>query len=476
MDAPLIFAPRSEKQRMILMDESSDVLLTGGGAGSSKSYTCLLKALKYIKDPAARVMIIRESYPTLKLSGGLVDESKGIYSHFGGVFGVQALTWKFPNGATIQFSALPDNLGEWQGLQATHMLVDEAAGFKESEILFLLSRLRSAKYKGHMNLTMTCNPDANSFLYKWVEYCLDPETGIPKSGTELIERYFVTINGKMCWGNSVEELFKEYGYGKELGVDFRPLKFRFIPMTIQDNPILLKNNPTYLSNLQSQPRVNQQRFLFGSWTARPEGSSFFDRSWLEVVEYPPINPQSKIRSWDLAASVPSEATPNPDWTAGVLMSRTREGVYYIEHVKRFRKQTDGVLNEIVETAKNDGLDIPVSIPRDTGSGGKSANDFFTRFLAEQGVYVRSIQMSGHSSKINRFKPFVSLAANGHVKIVRGDWNEDFLNELEFFDGSRNIKDDQVDGTSDATNELAKQMHIPSFSIPSMEQASPIPRI
>jgi hypothetical protein len=58
-----------------MQDNTTDVLLCGGGAGGGKTMTCLLKALKYVQDPAARVMIIRSSYPVLKLPGGLIDEA-----------------------------------------------------------------------------------------------------------------------------------------------------------------------------------------------------------------------------------------------------------------------------------------------------------------------------------------------------------------------------------------------------------------
>lgn len=471
-----VFSPCSIKQQMILLDDSTDLLLCGGGAGGSKSYSCLMKALKYIQDPAARVMIVRETYPTLKLSGGLVDESKNIYSWFDGEFKSQALMWKFPNGATIQFAAIPDNLGEWQGLAATHILVDEAASFTQEQILFLMSRLRSAKYKGHMNLTMTCNPDRNSFLYAWVLPLLDPLTGIPKPGTENITRYFVNIGGKILWGNSKEELYKEHGHGLIEGKNFMSLSFRFIPLTVYDNPILLKNNPSYLANLLSQPRVNQQRFLHGSWTARPEGSSFFNRDWVEVVEHPPVNPVSVCRSWDLAASVKSETNPDPDYTAGVKLSRDRLGIYYIEDMKKFRKLIDGVLKEIIEASHDDGPDCQVTIPRDPGAGGKAANLYFTRTLAENGVPVKSIVSSGHISKVQNFLPFASLCEGGSVKIVRGDWNDEFLTTLEYFTGSRNVHEDEADAVASAFNTLCKQVTIPTFSVPNLSKPSPIPTI
>lgn len=485
MDDQVVFGPCSLKQQLILLDDTTDILLCGGGAGGGKSHTCLTKALKYINDPAARVLIVRRSYPMLKLPGGLIDESKSIYNQFGGEFRVQSSTWHFPNGATIQFAPIPDKIAEWQGLQATNILVDEAAEFTQDEILFLIGRLRGAKYKGHLDVTMTCNPSRSSFLFEWVKYSLDEATGVPKPGTENIIRYFINVGGVMYWENSIEELWEKHG--KPLGmvrehsnpekVNFHPKSFRFIPLTIYDNPILLKNNPGYLANLLSQPRVNQLRFLHGSWTAKAEGAGFFRREWVEVVDHPPVNPMSRVRSWDLAASIPSESNPNPDWTAGVKMSRDRFGYYYIEDCARFRKLTDGVLKELIDVAEYDGKDdTQVTIPKDPGAGGKTANAFFLRTLAENGIPAKSVVVSGHSGKIQRFLPFCTLAESGFVRVVRGDWNEAFFAELEDFIGDRNQKDDQVDATSDAFNTLSKQIQLPTFAVPKLEGASPVPKI
>jgi predicted phage terminase large subunit-like protein len=471
----IVLRPCSRKQQLMLMDNETDILIAGGGAGSGKSHLSLMKALQFCEDPAARVGILRLSYPMLKGIGGLVDESKHMYRPFGGEWCVQPLEWKMANGAVIKFMACPDNLAELQGLQFTNIILDEAAEFSLEAVLMLKSRLRGARYKGKLSMTLTCNPSRTSYLYDWVSYSLDPETGVPKPGTEDITRWFVMLNNKITWGDSPQQLYDEHGFGMKLGVNFIPVSVRYIPMTIYDNPILLKNNPGYLANLLAGTRVFQLRFLHGSWTAVVEGASVFDRNWVKFVDHAPVNPANKVRSWDLAHSVPSESYPNPDYTAGVLMSRTRHGSYCIEHVKRFRKLTDGVVKEIVDTSSDDGRDITVTIPRDNG-GGKAASSFFLRTFAEEGMSVRGIPISGHTSKMQRFLPFCTLAESGCVTMVRGDWNEDFLTELEHFTGAKTEKNDQVDSCADAFNVLAKQVLMPTMKIPDMTMPSIIPRI
>lgn len=473
--------PCSLKQKIVLTDDSTDVLLVGGGAGGGKSYMALLKALKYVQDPAARVLIVRLTYPLLKSIGGLVDEAKHIYPHFGGEWRVQPLEWHFPNGAQIKFVAMPADRKDVQGWQATNIIIDEGAEFQLEDVLALIGRLRGARYKGKLSVTITCNPNRQSYLYPWVEWCLDKTTGVPVAGTENMERWFVVLNNKVLWAESREALYAQHGAGMIMDpkpgekANFVPKSFRFVPMTVYDNPILLKNNPGYLANLLAQTRVAQLRFLHGSWTAVVEGSSYFQRTWVPIVEGPPVHAE-RVRSWDLAGTVPSEVNTDPDYTAGVLMSRGRDGLYYIEHVKRFRKLTDGVLKDIEGTAKEDGLDILVTVPKDPGQSGKVANQFFVGKLTEAGLTVVSIPVSGHSGKVSRFLPFASMCEAGLVRAVRGEWLDDYFTELETFTGNRNDHDDQVDATSDAFNRLARQVNIPTFAVPDFSQASPLPRM
>ena len=264
MTEKVVFGPCSEKQRLVLQDDTTDLLLVGGGAGGGKSRICLTKYLPNLEDPNARIAVFRQTHPELLRPGGLIDESHHIYPYLNGQWGSQKKKWIFPSGATISFSAIANirDIESWKGSQLTNILIDEAADWSMEVIIFLLSRLRSATYKRKLQMVMSCNPDRASFLYEWVKPFLDAN-GVPKPGTENIIRWFVVLNGKIFWGDSPEQLYEQYGTGYVLGKDFIPKSFRFIPLNLYDNPILMKNNPEYLSNLLSQSRVNQLRFLQG---------------------------------------------------------------------------------------------------------------------------------------------------------------------------------------------------------------------
>ncbi|MFK5282834.1 hypothetical protein ACI3PL_25035, partial [Lacticaseibacillus paracasei] len=57
-----------------------------------------------------------------------------------------------------------------------------------------------------------------------------------------------------------------------------------------------------------------------------------------------------VRAWDLAASEPTEDNPNPDWTAGVKMSRLSSGRYLIWGMSRAREKSNKVRDRILRCA------------------------------------------------------------------------------------------------------------------------------
>ena len=469
MTDQVVFAPCSLKQQLVLTDTTTDVLLVGGGAGGGKTRCCLTKYLPEVGDKNFMGIIFRKSQPELKVAGGIVDESKKIYPHLKGKYKIQEMKWEFPGGGFIQFRGLPDDITSLQGMQATNILVDEAAEWKEEDILFLLSRMRSGSYQGKRQCVLTCNPSRDSFLYNWVEWCLD-ENGVPKAGTENVIRWFVNLDGKIYWADSKEELVEKHGQGYVVGENFIPKSFRFIPMMIYDNPILLKNDPSYLASLLAQPKVNQLRYLHGSWTARPEAAGYFKREWCEVLYQRPIAAK-RVRAWDLAGTLPSEANRDPDWSVGVLMSRDRFGRYCIEDVVRFRDRPAGVLETILKTAEADGADVDIVIPADPNAAGQAYAQGIVRELSEKGFYCRIFKTN--ISKLTRFAPFAAVAEAKLVSYIKADWNEEYLTELENFDGDRKKKDDQADATSDAFKHLARTAQFPqNFSLPNLTRANP----
>ena len=181
----------------------------------------------------------------------------------------------------------------------------------------------------------------------------------------------------------------------------------------------------------------------------PRGGAIFQRDWFEIVDSVPEK-GLKARSWDLAATV-AEGSGDPDWTVGLLGSRGPDGVKYIRDMVRFRADPAGVVARLLSTAQNDGYGVTQRIPQDPGSAGKINADYLTRELRRMGRNSRFQTVTG--DKLSRALPAVADASCGRIKLVRGAWNDVFLDEITAFPKGRH--DDIVDALSDLHDELTR---------------------
>lgn len=465
----IIIGPASKKQEMFLNSDTT-ITLAGGAAGSGKSFVSLLIALKFMNHPRATGIIFRKTSKMLTSPGSIWHEAVHLYSTLYPkdlIVRHQANEIVFPNGALLKFSHMQHEKNKYdhKGGQYSLVIFDEATDFSEDQVMYLVSRMRNAYVDYTPQMFLMCNPDFDSFLRLWIQdYYLDSR-GIPLPERTGHKRWFYRQGNKMLWYNSEEEARAVHGHGPTSGVN----TFTFIGANCLDNPPLLKAQPDYLTNLMSLPRVERERLLDGSWFARPENSGLFKREWVQEVDFPNGRAKKRVRSWDLAFTKPSEINPNPDWTAGVLVSKDETNVYTIEHVVRARDRVHEIEKLIFETAIRDGKGVTITIPQDPAAAAGAYAKSLQRRLAEMGFHVKLCKPV--NSKITRFAPFASLAQAGFVNVVRGDWNSDFYEELEIFDGDAKRKDDQVDCCSDAVLVLNTQLALPNFSLPTFEKTS-----
>lgn len=172
---------------------------------------------------------------------------------------------------------------------------------------------------------------------------------------------------------------------------------------------------------------------------QPEGGGLVKREWFEgrFVESAPSD-ATRCRGWDIA-----ETDGGGNYTAGVRLSR-KDGITYVEHaVREQRTLVDGLL---LATAESDGWTCKV---REGSGSGKATIAARSQILAKYD-YAASPETD---SKVERFSPFRGQCEAGNVRIVRGEWNEVWLDEVCAFPVGR--YDDQVDATSNAYNELVK---------------------
>ena len=461
-----IFAPASRKQEIFLGSDAT-ITLAGGSAGSGKTYTSLLIALKFMQHPRATGVIFRRTSKMLTAPGSIWHEAVNMYTTIypkGLKVRSRELEIVFPNGALLKFSHMQhaQNMYDHKGGQYSFVCFDEATDFTEEMILYLLSRMRNAYVDYTPQMFLMTNPDYNSFLRLWIQdFYLDKQTGIPYEDLAGIKRWFVRKGSEMVWYSDLEEAQKIYGNGPESGIT----SFTFIPATCRDNPPLLKAQPDYISKLLALDRVEMERLLLGSWFARLENAGYFKREWCGQVPFANGFARKRIRAWDIAFTLPSEQNRNPDWTRGVLISKDPTHRYTVEDMASMQDRPANVEKLIFDTAEADGRGVVISIPLDPGaSAGAYAKDLQRR-LAEKGFIVRLVKPV--KSKLTRFAPFASVAQSGWVDVVVADWNKAFFDELEIFDGNGKSKDDQCDACSDAFLLLNREVVLPNMQLTDM---------
>ena len=155
-----------------------------------------------------------------------------------------------------------------------------------------------------------------------------------------------------------------------------------------------------------------------------------------------------VRAWDFAATEPSGASPDPDWTRGVKMGRQANGRYVVLDVVGTRGSPHVVERMLKNTADQDGVKVHVRIPQDPGSAGKVVKSAYSLLLAGKTVHGEPVT----GDKEDRARPFSAQVEAGNVDIVAGPWNAEFLSELQGFPTLKH--DDIVDASSDAFNYLA----------------------
>jgi predicted phage terminase large subunit-like protein len=176
----------------------------------------------------------------------------------------------------------------------------------------------------------------------------------------------------------------------------------------------------------------------------PREGLMFKRAWFvdKIVDQPPPNCRW-VRHWDLAASKKSTSAR----TAGVKIGRAPDGKFYVADVVKVQEEGAMVRQIIMTTAQIDGRGTEISLPQDPGQAGKVQAQDLVAMLA--GFVVSAEPETG--DKETRAQPFAAQCQAGNVCIVRGAWNESYLDELCTFPTAK-FKD-QVDASSGAFGRL-----------------------
>jgi predicted phage terminase large subunit-like protein len=433
--------------QMSFLTTPADIAFGGGAAGSGKSFALLMDPLRHIHTPGFDAIFFRRVSTQIRGGGGIWDEALRLYTRAGARVRAHASEFLFPTGgrpARIAFSHLQyeSDAQSHQSKQYAAIFLDEASQFTSSQFWALLSRNRSTCGVRPF-VKATTNPDPDSWVREFLAWWINPETGFPIPERAGVLRWFLRVNDKIEWADSPEDLLDMFPDA----LPDAPLSVTFIPGSLDENKILNTIDPGYRSKLLALPMVERQKLLEGNWNARARAGNVFKREWLPVVDVRPAEILKTVRAWDKAATEKRKGN-DPDWTAGVRMSQTRSGLIIIEDAVR-RRETPGSVERLLRaTASQDGSSVEVWQWRDPGQAGKVDAHYTAR--AMQGITFRTEPAT--KSKLVYAGPLSAQAEAGNVVLLRGEWNSDFLAELEGFPDRPH--DDLVDAASLAYRKLS----------------------
>jgi predicted phage terminase large subunit-like protein len=374
----------------------------GGAAGGGKTDGLLDAALQYFDVPTYRALLLRRTFADLSLPGALMPRAQEWLGETDARYIGSRKMWRAPHGGTLTFGYLAkeSDVYQYQGSEFHFIGIDESTQMTEFMYSYMFSRLRRAK-NSTIPLRMRVASNPGGIGHEWMK-----------------------------------RLYIDEGVAKG-----RP----FIRAKLEDNPYL--DQEEYIKALMHLDPLTRRQLLEGDWSARHE-DGMFRREWFEIVDKAPEGIRV-IRFWDFAATAP-DPKKDSDFTAGCLLG-VLDGVYYIIDVRHGRYNPRGVENLVSATAAVDGQSVTVGIESEPGSSGKIVLDHFRRRVLD-GYNVRELAVN--TAKPVRAAPIASAAEAGNVKIVRGDWVSDFLDEAEGF--PYGAHDDQIDALSGAYTLLSKQ--------------------
>ena len=438
------------------MATPANVCIYGGAAGGGKSYGLLLSPLRYKNVPGFGCTIFRRNFNQIFSQGGLWDESMQIYRGIRGADPKIARgQWWFRDKdgnivSKVTFAHIErdEDVHKWQGAQICEIGFDELTHFSEKTFFYMLSRNRSTCGVTPF-VRATCNPDADSWVAKFIEWWIDKDTGYPIQERSGKIRWFIRRNETLYWANTRQELWEQFGLQTEEERQ-EPRSVTFIASKLQDNKELLRVNPGYLANLKALSVIERERLLNGNWKIKAAAGLFFKRTQLgDILDKVPNDVIRWVRCWDLAATEKTE-DGDPAYTSGVLIGKRKNGRYVIADVINRQMSASDVRKTIKPSAQADRAAykrVRIRLPKDPGQAGKEQAESYIKYLA--GFDVKTVAETG--SKEARAEPMAAQWQAGNFDLVAGPWNEEYLLQLENFPDGK-FKD-MVDASANGFAEI-----------------------
>lgn len=245
------WAPQDKQALATFLAGQADEILYGGAAGGGKSEWLLHYALdQMLAHGNNRGGIFRRVFPSLQRT--LIPRSKQFYPEHGGVWNGVTHSWSFPNGSVLEMGSLQyaDSILDHQGAEYGFIGFEEVTEFLESQVDYMVGRLRAPAPGIRPHMAATANPGGSG--HRWV---------------------------KRRWVKPKEGDWREK--------DGRPVAYRpwrpaptlenpepnlrvFVPATLADNPKLMARDPGYINRLRALAGTNKallKAMETGDWDA-----------------------------------------------------------------------------------------------------------------------------------------------------------------------------------------------------------------
>jgi predicted phage terminase large subunit-like protein len=397
-----------------------------------------MAALQYADVPGYHALVLRPSVTELQLAGGLIELAHDWLAPTKAHWSGDTKTWRFKGpgrngagGATLTFGYLADttDVARYAGSSYSFLGFDELTRFEETHYrrMFRVLRQPAASDSG------LAAPDGTRLSTVPPRVRATSNPGGP--GHAWVKDRFITPAT-------------------------RHPEAVYLRSRIADNPHL--DTDTYLETLAELPTAERARLMHGDWEI-PDDGELFHRDWFHLIEAHqlPATGLRAVRYWDLAATEPSPANRDPDWTVGLRLDFHREtGDYFITDIVRERKGP-GAIEELVKaTAERDGREVHIVIEQEPGAAGVHAAERYKRHVLT-GYTVKTKRATG--DKLTRATPAAAAAENGLLKLVRTRHTHAFLDELAAFPHGRH--DDCVDALSGAYEAIPRHSGMAIISVP-----------
>jgi len=171
--------------------------------------------------------------------------------------------------------------------------------------------------------------------------------------------------------------------------------------------------------------------------------ALFKRENVHILEREPEG-VAWVRSWDTAATTNTTS----DYTAGARVGLSDDGTFVVAHIVRDRLEWPDAVRLIGNTARTDGQSIRQGIE----VVGTNVGVLQTIQREPTLLDLCFERIAVLKDKLTRALPLVARSEQGKFAIVRGNWNQTFLDELGAF--PEGAHDDMVDACSGGMTMLA----------------------